>query len=235
MSSAAEVASTAPFRLVQRPGVEPTIGKTVEDGVLITNDQLRQIDPDVRKARQFLRRMLLDLRTPPAPVRGPTARPKAVRLATKSDELAVYDLAVMDLTENARVAPISRDEVAKVIMRGTRQQGGIVSVIDGQDGKPVALQILIASKWWWSNQWYIQKMVDFVHPDHRGTRHAQHLVQFSKWVTDEWSREFGYQIYLLSGVLSPTHSKRKSRLYARQMTPVGETFLYPFPEMYGGG
>ena len=204
------------------------IGVATETGMFITNEQLARLDPDLHTARKMIRQMLMDLKDPKV-IRGPTAKPANVRIAGPKDELAVYDLVLLDLEENAKVAPIDPSSIKQLIMQGTRKQGGIVAVIDGPDGKPVAVQILTTEKWWWSKARHISKVVDFVHPDHRQSMHAQHLIQFAKWVADQWTVEFGYQMYLLAAVLGTKRTRDKVRAYGRRMTNVGGFFIYPYP------
>ncbi len=208
---------------------EEPLGAPVEGGMLISNDQLKRFHPDIAKARGVIRRVLMDAREPKV-VRGPTPRPTDVRIAGPADELAVFELIKMDLAEIAgTVAPVDPYEVQEIIMRGTRRRGGIVAVIDGPNGKPVAVQILITDKWWWSKQRHLSKIVDYVHPDHRQSTHAAHLIQFEKWAADAFTSEFGYQIYLLSAVLGTKKVREKLRLYGKHMTQAGGFFLYPWP------
>ena len=208
---------------------EQELGVAVEGGMFISDEQLRRVHETPEKARKLIRGMIMDLKDPKV-IRGPTAKPADVRIAGVSDEKAAFELALMDLEENARIAPLNRDKVAQLIMRGTRGQGGIVAVIDGPDGKPVALQVLTFEDWFWSNAHFMMKVIDYVHPDHRRSTHAAHLIQFGKWASDYMSEKFGYRLYILGGVLGTKKVREKMRLYGRQMTQVGGSFLYPFPE-----
>lgn len=208
------------------------LGVKTDGGMFISDDRLKQIDPDLHAARRKVRQVLMDLRDPRV-VRGPTQKPDCVRIAGPADERAVYDLVVMDLEENARIAPIHPRKIEQIIMSGTRRQGGIVGVIDGPEKKPVAVEILALDEWWWSKSRFIQKMVDFVHPDHRQSTHAANLIQFAKWCADTWTREFGYQIYLLSGTLGPKDTKKKGRFYGRHVTQIGTANMYPYPLPWG--
>lgn len=210
---------------------DPSIGLVTEDGgIYISPEHLKRVDDDPERARRQIRRMLMDLKEPKI-IRGPTKRPPDVRLAGPKDELAIYNLVIMDLEENARVAPIAKDEVEELIMRGTRQKGGIVSVIDDKEtGLPIAVQIIVHDKWWWSKSRHLIKVMDFVHPEHRSSNYGAQLIEFSKWITDRWTENFGYQVYLLSGVLGTKRTKDKVRLYGRHVTPVGAYYLYPFPD-----
>jgi len=214
---------------VKRAAHVSELGETVDAGLLISNDHLRVIDPDLFKARRQVRQMLMDLREPKI-IKGPTAKPANVRIATLKDGPAVHDLVVHDLEENARIAPISHRMIATLLRRCFDHQGGICGVIDGPDGKPIATQVLALEQWWWSEQCFLMKMFDYVHPDHRQSNHAHQLIAFAKWCSDYMSEQFGHRVYLLSGVLGTDRIKEKLRMYGRNLTQVGGTFLYPYPE-----
>lgn len=211
-----------------RDDQDEPIGKAVEGGMFISDQQLLRLNSDLPKARRMIRQMLMDAKEPRI-VRGPTEKPADVRIAGPNDEMAIYELLKMDHEECGRFAPLSPQKLQNIIMRGTRRQGGIVAVIDGPNGKPVAVQVLVTEEWWWSEQRFISKVADYVHPDHRQSTHAAHLIQFAKWVTDQWSQNFGYQMYLLPAVLGTKRVKEKIRLYARHVTQAGAFFLYPWP------
>lgn len=208
--------------------MDEPIGRAMPGGMFISDEQLRRLNPDLSKARRMMRQVLMDAKEPKI-VRGPTAKPANVRIAGPSDEVAIFELLKMDHEECGRFAPLDVAKLQNIIMHGTRRKGGIVSVIDGPNGKPVAVQILTTEEWWWSKQRFISKIADFVHPDHRQSTHAAHLIQFAKWVTDQWSAEFGYQMYLLPAVLGTKKVKEKVRLYSRHVTQAGAFFLYPWP------
>ena len=210
---------------------EESFGKKVEGGIFISDEQLARFDSRNGHARAAIRTMLMDARTPKI-IRGPSHKPADVRIAGVKDEDAVISLTIMDLKENAIcVAPIDQDSVVTLVRTGTRKEGGIVSVIDGPDGKPVATQIIVPEKWWWSRAYHLVKMVDYVHPDHRKSTHAAHLIEFSKWCADTWTQNFGYPTFILLGVLSTVKTRGKVRLYGKHATPIGATFLYPYPPL----
>lgn len=229
MSASAHKLASPRVKLSFAPSDDP-IGEPVEGGMFISDEQLSRIHADPMKARKILRTMLAEAKAPKV-IRGPTAKPDEVRIAGPNDEQAIFDLAVLDLQENAAsVAPIDMAQVRELVRLGTQHKEGVViGVIDGPDGKPVAFQILRPERWWWSKAFYLCKMVDFVHPDHRKSDHAAKLIQFAKWATDFWTQDFGYQTYLLSGVLATMRMRGKVRLYSRRLTPIGAYFLYPYP------
>lgn len=215
---------------------DESLGDITDAGFLVSNEQLARLGGgDVKRGRRVLRGLIMDERDPVVHY-GPTGKPDRVRIAGPDDEQDIYDLCLVDLKENAlTVAPLDDDSVVGHIHAGTRSKGGICAVIDGPDGIPVAVCILEPCKWWWSRSWHILKVVDFVHPDHRGGSYAKDLIQFQKWVADEWSRNFGYRVYLLNGVISTKRTRDKVRLYKRMANYVGAFFIYPMPPEPKGG
>ena len=162
--------------------------------------------------------------------KGPTARPASIRMAGPADEMAVFDLVMRDLFENAQhIATIDPLRVMDHIRAGTQRRGGITAVIDGQDGKPVAVTVIVPVQWAFSQAFHAQEVFNYVHPDHRSSRHAEDLIKFGNWCADEWSRNFGYQVYILSSVLTQRKVREKLRFYRRFITQLGAIFLYPSP------
>lgn len=214
-------------KIVSRP--DP-VGEIVPGGYLVRDDQLAMLgDGDAKRGRAVLRALIMDEREPRRSA-GPTPRPLEVRVAGPQDATAVHDLLMVDLEENAAaVAPIDRDEIWTKVRHGLAEQGAIIGVIDGPEGRPVATIGLFMDRWWWSQAWHWVKVWDFVHPEHRQAGHGAKLIQFACWVSDEMTRNFGYRVYTLSGVLATRRARDKVRLYRRHVTPVGAFFLYPPP------
>lgn len=219
MSAVGKAKPQPKIRLVTETGV---------NGLFISNEQLARINPDLNKARRAVRLFLIDQREPKIH-RGPTERPADVRIAGPDDFEAIYLLTLMDLEETGRVAPISHEDVHETLVQAMAPPN-LIGVIDAPDGRIVAIEILLFQKWWWSKAVFIQKMVDFVHPEHRQSTHAAHLIQFGKWAVDYYTEKTGQRTYLLAGTLGTRRIEEKSRLYERYMTGAGVACLYPYPE-----
>jgi hypothetical protein len=209
--------------------------ETLDDGdMVITREQLAQFgNGDAAKGRRELRLMLAIDREGPV-FKGPTARPKNVRLAGPADEEACLELWLHDLRANAaHVCPIDEEKVLGNIQVGTRNKIGFTAVIDGPEGKPVALLVLHPMQWHWSRAWFFQEMCCYVHPDHRRSKYANDLIDFAKWVSDAQSKGFGHTIYLLCGVLGSWRVRAKMAFYRRKVTLAGSVCIYPSPPMGG--
>lgn len=215
-----------PMSLADEP-----MGVAMPDGsLLVSAEQLSRFGSgDIRRGRRELR-LILAAEKDHAVRSGPTEKPKSVRIPTQADEPVIFNLIIAHLKENAAsIAPIDTDRVISHMLFATRQQGGIIGVIDGPAGVPVALIMIHPSRWWWSSAYYLQEMVTYVHPDHRRSNHIDDLLQFSKWATDRWTASFGYQLRLLCGVFGTKRIREKICLYRRKFRSAGMAFLYPAP------
>jgi len=205
-----------------------------DGGVYVTREQLEKLGGgDARLGRRELRLMLTIDRDGPE-YNGPTERPLSVRIGTPADEPALLKLWLMDLQANAaHVAMIDEGKVLANIQVGTRNRGGTVGVIDAPDGSIAGMVVLHPLEWHWSNGCFMQEMVNFVHPDHRVSRHADDLMDFMRWWTDAGSKRLGYRVYLLCGVLGTWKLRLKLAKYRRRFASAGGVFIYPAPEMRG--
>lgn len=211
-----------------RPVPEP-FGAPLPDGSLvITPDQLARFGAG--DAKRGMRELQLILAAEKDPVlrTGPSVKPKNVRVATIADEKAIFDLLMEDLKENAEtIAPINPDRVAQHLFACTRKKAGHCGLIDGPDGKPIAIVMLFPMKWWWSEQWYYREGVCYVHPDHRKSNHAADLLSYSRWWVDNFTTSFGYRTYLVCGVMGLKRVREKAIFYRRRFMQVGWEFMYP--------
>jgi len=209
--------------------IEP--GRVVPGGYFISDEQLARLgDGDVKRGRRELRMMLADAREPKI-FRGPTEKPANVRIIKRGDEMAIFRLLRMELFEVAEgIAPPSEHKIAAWIERGIQGvEGVVIGVIDAPGVGPVATIGLTQNQWWFTNNWHVAEMWNYVHPDHRKSTYAHDLIQFSKWANDEWTANLGYQTYLVTGVLTTKKVQQKVRLYRRMLTQAGAWFLYPWP------
>lgn len=207
-------------------------GALPDGSMILTPKQLEAFgNGDAARGRKEVRRMAAAYRDP-ATFNGPTEQPKTVRAAGPKDEAAVMDLLMTNLREYAdQVAAIDPDRVLEHVQLGTQRRGGIVGVIDGADGSPVAVCVLVPVQWWWSKQWYLMEVVNFVHPDHRRSHHIDDLLSFQRWAVDAWTNRFGYRVYLLCGVLGAWRVFEKVALYKRKFRQAGIACIYPFPNV----
>jgi hypothetical protein len=206
---------------------------------VITAEILRQIgDGHGTEGRRAVRNWI-KRHVNAKPVTGPTEKPASVRIATMADENALFHLMMMDAKENALpIATVSADRVLEHIQFGTRRHErpnspmAILAMIDGPEGEPVGCMLLMFFQWWWSKAYFLQEIWNYVHPDHRASRHAENLMKFARWCSDDMSAGFGYRVWLLQGVTSLQNVEKKVAFYGQHGNYVGSFFLYPDP--HGG-
>lgn len=178
----------------------------------------------------------MDLLALPRKIDGPTPMPRSVRLAGAADEARLLELLVADIAENAgHIAPASVPTLLQQIQVCTRARGGFCPVVDGADGNPVGLALLVPTQWWWSDQFFLSEIVMFVHPKARHSRCGAALLTAEKALADNMSKTLGHRIYLLAGVTATQRGQAKLRLYGRHLNPVGGFFVYPSVELNVGG
>jgi hypothetical protein len=73
---------------------------------------------------------------------------------------------------------------------------------------------------WYSPDYQLLELTNFVHPDHRRNRYAKQLINFAKTVSDNLG------IDLMIGIVSNKRTEAKIRLYQRQLQPVGAYFIH---------
>lgn len=148
-----------------------------------------------------------------------TAIDPKVRLATPSDEDEVLSLCHMLWEENA-LFPMSGERVRDTLRLAFAKKGGMLGVI-GDQGKIEGMIYLLISSFWYSDEWYLQELFNYVHPDYRRSTNAKALLSFSKRCSDEIG------LPLLIGIISNERTEQKVKLYQRQFhKPDGAFFFY---------
>jgi hypothetical protein len=184
---------------------------------------------DVAEGRRELR-FLIEAENDREVRLGPTVHPANIRIAGPADEQAIFDLLMLDVQENAaRIAQPDPERIMWHIQMGTQLKGFVCGVIDGPDGKPVAVTIMMPMQWWFSREWFYYEVVSFVHPDHRKSRYAHDIIAFQRSMGDKLSQNYGHRVYVMMGILGLKRVREKTILMKRKMRQVGSAFLYPCP------
>jgi GNAT superfamily N-acetyltransferase len=142
----------------------------------------------------------------------------AVRTATSADEEAIMTLCRLLHEENGQFS-MSEAKVRDALRQGLERRGGIIGVIDGADGLEAVILMSIGQLWY-SDDWMLEEMFNFVHPDHRRSSHAKRLIEYAK----ECATHLG--IPLMIGVLSNHRTEAKVRLYERLLPKSGAYFIF---------
>lgn len=145
-----------------------------------------------------------------------------VRIANQTDEPAIYELLIRMHGENG-VFSFCEKKVREGMMMATRPQKdnriGIIGVIDGPKGIEGTIG-LVADQIWYTEDWHVSEMWNFVHPDYRTSGHAPRLIKFAQWCSDQMN------LPLLIGVVSNKRTEAKVRLYKRLVPYMGAFFMY---------
>ena len=147
-----------------------------------------------------------------------TERPTIVRIATPADEEEIMRLMLAAFAEQPTFE-LNEDKIRTKIRQATQREGGVIGVIDGPKGLEGYLFAQLA-QYWYTDEWHLEELSNFVHPDHRHPGHAKALIEFAKWFAEQMS------VPLLMGILSTKRLEAKIRLYTRQVRQVGAVFIY---------
>lgn len=158
-----------------------------------------------------------------------TQCPSTVRMARPTDEDALLELAIINNKENG-LYPLNNDKMMTMIRRATRPVPGvspsIIGVIESEKNLIATIGIML-SQFWYTDNWHLEEIWNYVHPEHRRSEHAKNLISFSKWVSE------GLGLPILIGIISSIRTEAKVRLYSRQLPSVGALFLYHGEKMNG--
>jgi len=198
------------------------------DGAVVTAEQLMRLGRGDRDVGLRQLRLIIACESERKVSAGPTARPGNVRIAGPEDEAPILARLLEDVSENAsHIAPPCQASIRAYL--NTESRRSIVGIIDGDDGLPAAVCVLIGAQWWWSDHWYLMEVCNYVHPDHRRSRYIDDIIDFERWLSDRWSEQYGYPVYLMAGVMGTRRMRAKIAMYWRRMTEVGRAYLYPPP------
>lgn len=153
-----------------------------------------------------------------------------VRRALPDDKPELWRLLRILWGENA-IFPIDNDKVDYYLDRLLNpveipiyDQGprGVIGVI-GCHGALEGMILMIIGTQWYSSQWSLDELANFVDPEHRRSNHAKELISYAKDAADELG------VRLVIGVLSTFRTAAKVRLYERQLQSAGAFFIHPAP------
>ena len=114
----------------------------------------------------------------------------------------------------------NEDKVRECIQRCFDKKGIIVGLI-GPPGKIEASTCLAISDYYYSKDWHIAELWNYVEPEYRRSRNAEALVEFGKSCSDNMKVPF------LTGIITDSRMAGKVRLYRRLLGyPTGAFFIY---------
>jgi GNAT superfamily N-acetyltransferase len=100
---------------------------------------------------------------------------------------------------------------------------GFIGVI-GPVGALEGCIMMTIGSYWYTEDWTLDELLNFVDPAHRSSDHAKALIRFAKDCADKIS------VRLVIGIMSTKRTAAKMRLYDRQLTQCGGFYMYPPPD-----
>lgn len=141
-----------------------------------------------------------------------------VRKANPRDRNVILDICEQNHRENGQFS-LAMPKVEGMVDKALTDQGAIIGTV-GRD-KIEGLIILLIAQFWYTEDWALEEIMNFVLPDHRRSTHAKDMIAFAK----RCSEEIG--IPLVIGVVANERTKAKIELYRRQLgEPVGGYFIH---------
>ena len=151
------------------------------------------------------------------------AKPPCVRIASAADAGQIFDLlCIMDDVDNPTGLSKSNAKIRRQIAKGCQGNGGIIGVIDGDDGYLAGTIGIFMQQMWHSDDWFLSALWTFVRPDSRkGTDYGKSLLDFAKWHRSDLSARSGMKLPLDLGWLSSERQEARARLWSRVAKPIG--------------
>ena len=142
-----------------------------------------------------------------------------VRKATIADRSQILEMCEENHRDNGQFS-LSMPKVEAMIDKAFNGGGAIIGVVGVSQIE--GMLILLISQFWYTSDWCLEEIQNFVRPQFRRSTHAKDMINFGRRCSDELG------IPLVIGVVSNERTKAKMELYRRQLgDPVGGYFLYP--------
>lgn len=153
--------------------------------------------------------------------------PSVVRPATPEDYEQIWAMFRLLHQENG-VFPMSQPKLEWILGRvlypelipqddtGIRGYLGVI----GPQGALEGFVLMVICAYWYTDALHLEELATFVHPNHRRSKHAQALLNYSKKMSD------AINIPLLIGIISNKRTEAKVRLYRKYLPEAGSFFLY---------
>jgi len=141
-----------------------------------------------------------------------------VRRARPEDRETILSICVQNHGENGQFS-YSPKKVEDMVDKALNRGGAIIGTVG--ENKIEGLILLIIGQHWYTDDWCLEEVMNYVLPDHRRSTHAKDMITFAKRCSDE------IKIPLVIGVVSNERTKAKIELYRRQLgEPVGGYFIH---------
>jgi len=142
-----------------------------------------------------------------------------VTKAKPSDKEAVIEICKEDYLENGQFS-LSSAKLDQMVSRILDKGEGIIGLIR-RNAVIEAIMLMQISQFWYSDDYFLEEVLNFVRPAFRRSTNAKDMIQFAKRCSDELG------IPLTIGVVSNERTAAKVALYERQLgKSCGGYFIY---------
>jgi hypothetical protein len=142
-----------------------------------------------------------------------------VTRARPVDRDEVTRLCIEDRLENPQFS-FSRPKIEAMVSRILDNGEGVIGLIR-RNNEIEAIMLMQISQMWFSDEWCLEEVLNFVRPQYRRSTNAKDMIQFAKRCSDELG------IPLVIGVVSNERTAAKIQLYERQLgKSCGGFFMY---------
>jgi hypothetical protein len=143
-----------------------------------------------------------------------------VRKARLADRDVILEMCEKNWQENGQFS-LDMAKVTAMVDRAFGKKDAIIGLV-GQKDRVEGMILLLIAQFWYTQDWCLEEIQNFVLPDYRRSTHAKDMISFGKRCADEIG------IPLVIGVVANERTKAKLELYRRQLgDPVGGYFIYP--------
>lgn len=155
------------------------------------------------------------------------SQPSIVRAATPNDEEQIMALC-RELHRENGLFKLDEEKVNQFVWRALNPHKldeadlgprGVIGVI-GEEGNLEGFIFMLISQFWYSSEYHLEELLNFVKGDCRSSMHARNLITYAK------ACSLSVSLPLLIGVISNIRTQAKVRLYERQLRNVGSFFLF---------
>jgi GNAT superfamily N-acetyltransferase len=109
---------------------------------------------------------------------------------------------------------VDEGRIKEHILRGTRRDGGLHGVIDG-DAELAGSIGVIWDRWWYSKRFMFSQLWFFVRPKYRSRGYERDLINWAKWHRAEMEKAVEHPVPLVHTVISQKRLPAKLRLWRR--------------------
>jgi hypothetical protein len=141
-----------------------------------------------------------------------------VRKAALADRAEILEMCRENHRDNGQFT-LSPVKVEAMVDKAFNRGGTIIGLVG--NGRIEGMILLNIGQFWYTEDYCLEEIQNFVRPAYRKTTHAKDMINFGKRCSDELG------IPLVIGVVSNERTRAKMELYRRQLgEPCGGYFLH---------